>query len=492
MLLEMKDINKSFANNQVLTGVSLSVDKGEILALLGLNGAGKSTLVNILCGVYTDYEGDVIFDGENLNKLDITGRRDKGIYMVPQHVAIVDMVSVGENIFIGEWPKGRLGVSQKIINEKAAEQLKQYGVNQDPKRLAGELDLVDKRKLNIIRAIFSNAKLIILDEPTTALSKKDRNELFSFVKKLAASGTSFIFISHYLDEVVEIADRVKVIRDGMGFDCEGEITEQKLAALIVGQDVELMHHEKVDLTDKEISLDVKGLCAEFCDEVSFQLRAGEIVGFVGDNESGARHTVRALMGLNPAKKGEISVRGKKLKRIPKETQEALASGLVYISNDRQKEGLCSIFSIFTNISNGILKLFLANKAGIINKSREREMCEKYFRRMNVKAESSATLVSSLSGGNQQKVVVGRALACQPEILILDEPTVGVDIHTREAIMTIVDEMAQQGKAIIYISNDFNELIRISDRFVIFKDGKISHDVKNEGMQIDELMTLRDN
>ncbi len=491
MLLEIKNVSKSFGTMQVLKNVNMQVEKGEIHSLLGLNGAGKSTLVNIISGLYTEFEGDIIFDGENINQLSVLESQKKGIYMVPQHAAIVDEYTLAENIFIGNWPmKNQTVIDRKSMLERAQVLLNEYGVNISAEEKAGNLSLIDKRKLNIIRALYSNAKLIILDEPTTSLSTNDRKELFYFVRNLSAKGTSFIFISHYLNEVLELSDNITVLRDGCAYrDESGERTEDSLSKLIVGSDVTLMKRTPGTIRE-DYMLECEDLTGEGVDHISFSLHTGEIIGLIGHPGSGVREMVQMLYGIRKASGGKLRMKGKDIP-LPKKTYDAMEQRIIYIPNDRHKDGLVSIMSIAQNISLGILNLKLRKTLGVLDEKVEAENIDRYYDVLKIKASSPQQAVGELSGGNQQKVVVAKAMCCEPEVLILDEPTIGIDVHTREEIMKLVDKMTTEGKAILYITNDYSELLRICDRVVAFKDGKIIHNVENHGLSIEEVMEMRD-
>lgn len=495
MLLQVKNVSKSFSM-KVLDNVSMQVGEGEVHALLGLNGAGKSTLVNIICGIYSDFEGEVLFQGKNINKLSVLERQEEGIFMVPQHAAIVPEYSLAENIFIGKWPLKRRGVidHDKMFTD-AKRELEAYGLTQDPKMKAGKLSLIDRRKLNIIRALYSNAKLIVLDEPTTSLDADDREELFDFVRDLCSKGTSFIFISHYLDEVMKISHNITVLRDGRAFSHKMDKSDAAAAAVvlskeIVGEDVELAQRSELEIEGKANMLECHDLVGDCMNGISFEVRAGEIVGMCGLPGSGLRETARGLFGQGTLKSGTIKMNGKEMP-IPKTSLEAMRRKLIYIPNDRHLEGLVSIMSIYKNISLGILNLKLRKAGGVLDEKKEAENVARYYDVLEIKAKSPQEPASVLSGGNQQKVVVAKALCCEPDLLILDEPTIGIDVHTREEILKLVDNLTILGKSAIYITNDYQELLRICDRILIFQNGKVIQNLKNEGLDAETIIEFMD-
>ncbi|MEG1473760.1 MAG: sugar ABC transporter ATP-binding protein [Christensenella sp.] len=495
VLLEIRNVSKNFGVTQALSDVSLVVEKGTVHSLLGRNGAGKSTLVNIIAGLYPQTSGTVVFEGKDIKELNIFERQTLGIKLVPQHENIIPHLSIAENIFLGILPvKGNRLVDWKTMNELADKELKKYGLDVDPTMEARKLSSVDTRKLNIIRAMYGGAKLIILDEPTTALSNKERNELFAFVNELKAKGTAFIFISHYLHEVINLSDDITVVRDGKayrGIEDGVEANEEYLSRLIAGEDVVVTKREiKYDYKPEDMVLRCTNLCGESIDDVSFEIFKGEIVGFIGLPGSGSRETCRALFGLNKLESGEILYNNEKI--TVKTPGEALQHGIAYISHDRHREGLLPLFTINENIGTIVMNKQLKRPMGMIDKKGEREISEKYKDILNIKCNSIDDQISSLSGGNQQKVVVGKYLSSEPQLLILDEPTIGIDIKSREEIIGTVNDMTKHGVAVIYLTNDFEELLRVADKLIFFKNFKIVAMVDNKDLSIEGVTQLRDN
>ncbi|NEU31366.1 sugar ABC transporter ATP-binding protein [bacterium LRH843] len=495
MLLKVENIYKSYGSKEVLTNNNLEVKKGEIHALVGKNGAGKTTLVKIISGVIDDYEGNIIFNNKNINKLSVIERQNEGIYVVPQHAAVIPEFSIAENIVLGTWPKDKAGlVNWKRIHESAEKALTEYGLEFDLNMKVKDLSLVDQRKLNVVRALFSKAKLVILDEPTTALSAEERDSLFEFIKKQSEQGTSFILISHYLEEILKLCDTITVNRDGQSYTGykKGEVDEATLSALIVGESVELLERSDDEKTKKkEVALECKSIVGSGMKNVSFQVGHGEILGLVGFPGSGAREICRALSGLNPITEGQIYLNGKELV-IPKNPSRAVEQKVIYVSFDRHKEGVVQLLSIKENISLSILNSSLKKMFGFINQSEEDKNAGNYFDKLNIRASSVDEEVGNLSGGNQQKVVLSKALSCQPEVLILDEPTVGIDVKSREEILSLIDDLTKKsGLTVLYYTNDFNELLRISDRLLFFEGGSLMNDKLNIGLTSEEVMRIRD-
>lgn len=495
MIIEVDGVSKNFGATQALKDVSITVREGTIHALLGRNGAGKSTLVNIIAGVYPASSGRVLFKGEDIKDLNIFERQSMGIRLVPQHESSIPDLSVAENIFLGLWPKKANGVvNWDEMYKVARKELLQYGLDVDPKTKIRELSSVDTRKVNIIRAMFGGAALIILDEPTTALTDRERADLFGFIRKLRDTGTAFIFITHYLNEVMELSDDITVIRDGKAYEGKPEgvtVTEEYLSSLVAGETVKLTHRELIkDFTQREKVVECKNIVAQDVDGISFDIYKGEILGIVGFPGSGAREMCRALYGLNRIAEGDVLMHGEK-KRI-RSPEEALKQRIAYISHDRHREGLTPQFTINYNIGLTIMKTVLKKPMGFIDKRKEREISSYYVEGLKVKCNSIDDLISSLSGGNQQKVVVGKYLATTPEVLILDEPTIGIDIKSREEIIGTIDQMTKENVSVLYLTNDFEELLRVADRLLFFRDNKIVGEVMNENLAIEDITHIRDN
>ncbi len=493
VLLEVNNISKRFGATQALKNAGLVIRKGTIHSLLGRNGAGKSTVVNIIAGIFPQDNGEVIYKGKVLKNESVFKRQEMGIRMVTQHASVIPELTVAENIFMGLWPKNKHNlVDWKKMHQMAQDELDSYGLHVDPGAKVKTLSPVDMRKVNIVRAMYGGAELVILDEPTTALSSKEREELFGFINELKAKGTAFIFISHYLNEVVRLSDDITVIRDGMSFqtDEKESVTEEALANLIAGEDVSLTTREKIkENIENDLILECKNINSKRLNNVSMKLYKGQILGIVGFPGSGAREICRALFGLEKVTAGKIYLKGKKLDI--KNPSVALKKKIAYISHDRHHEGIVSMLQIKENIALPILNTALKGKLGLLDTRKETEISAHYCDMLKVKSNSVYDKLSSLSGGNQQKVVVGKALSSQPEILILDEPTVGIDIKSREEIIAIVDELTKKGLSVIYLTNDFDELTRIADRLIFFNEGQLGHETINNDLTQDDVVNIRD-
>ncbi|MFV0451049.1 MAG: sugar ABC transporter ATP-binding protein [Propioniciclava sp.] len=491
-LLHVHEVSKAFGATQALSDVTLDVHAGEIHSLLGRNGAGKSTLVNIIAGIYPPSSGQVEFEGRDIRHENIFARQQLGIRLVPQHENSFIDLSVAENIFTGILPTRGGLVDWKHIHEVVRGELAAYGLAVDPMTPVRQLSSIDARKLNIIRAMHRGTKLVILDEPTTALTNHERAELFTFVRELKEQGTAFIFISHYLGEVLDLSDDITVLRDGRMFtvDDMSRVTETDLAHLVAGEAVALTQRRRAEeATRAPVFLAAKGLTGTNLRHVSLDVRRGEVLGVVGFPGSGAREFCRALFGVEHLQSGTVTVDGTDV--TPASPEEAIAQGIAYISFDRHREGILPNFDVNENIGISSQAGKLRLPLGFINLTQERVEAEKYADALKIKCQSVDDSINSLSGGNQQKVIVSRLLDTDPRLLILDEPTVGIDIKSREEIISAILDLTHHGMSAVYLTNDYDELLRVADRLVFFSDGEVMTILENEGITIDELTDMRD-
>lgn len=488
--LEVINLSKSFSTTHALKDANLKIKKGTIHSLVGRNGAGKSTMVNIIAGVYKQDKGCVMFEGKDISHQRLKERQDMGIRLVTQHASIVPNMDVAENISLGLWPKNKLKIIDwKSMHERAKKVMEEFGLNVNPYLMLRELSPVEQRKVNIIRALFGGGKLIILDEPTTSLSIEDRENLFHFIKQQAKSDITFIFISHYLEEVLNISDEITAVRDGETFSGVGLSSQKELANLIAGEDVELTMRDPEKVIEDRYLFECEDLSTKFLEPTSLKIKKGEIVGFVGFPGSGAREICTTIYGLTKKHSGNIKMHGKKIEI--KNANDALKNKICYLPDDRHAYGIVPIMTIKQNIGLSSMKGKLRSSLGLLNLKKEESIANNSLKALSIKARSIDDQASSLSGGNQQKVVLAKVLACDPELLILDEPTIGIDIKSREEIMRLIQSLTVMGLSVIYITNDFDELLRIADRVVIFNKGKIVEDVKNENLTPEKVIEIRD-
>jgi simple sugar transport system ATP-binding protein len=474
-ILRTRDIVKRYKAVVALDRVSVNIRRGTIHGLLGENGAGKSTLVGLISGLISPTEGTVEFAGEEVQGFDVKQMEARGVFLVTQEPMIVESMSVADNLMLGHWPVKRgftKTVDQRALMANAVKALEGTGL--DPRMSARELSAVAKRKLNILRALYSGGKLLILDEPTAALTLADRDHLFSFMQSLKAQGVSFVFISHYNEEILSICDGVTVLRNGRlagEMDNLDGIDSDAMSELVIGRDVPLFHRTRGEReTSSDASWQVSGLEARNINIDSFSIKPGEIVGFAGLPGSGAKEFGLALFGLNRASRGRIKHDGREMD-FPDHPQTAFANGIAYLSDDRHRDGLVGLQSIAQNIT--MSSLAKVSKAGVIDAPAERSVVKRYFEHLRVKAATPKVLLGTLSGGNQQKVCLGRVLATDPKLLILDEPTRGIDVGAKHEIYNVIYQLAERGCAIVMISSELPEVLGVSDRIVVMRQGRIA-------------------
>lgn len=480
-ILELKNISKSFPGVKALDNVSLRLNEGEVLALVGENGAGKSTLIKIITGVYTPDEGEVRIYGK---KVTMTSSRDafeNGINAVHQERNLINTFTVAENILMEKITKQMLSkVNIKLINEEAGKYLKIVGLDVLPNQDVDSLSAGQKQMLEIARALSSDARIIMLDEPTASISIKEAEILLDTVRRLREQGFSFIYVSHKLEEVFSIADSVCVIRDGKNAGpilTIKELDRNKLITMMIGRSENTKGYPPRDMSNQPVVLEAKEISSKFCPhKCSFKLHQGEILGWYGLVGAGRTEVAREIIGIDPILKGQLYINGKAV-RI-KTSKDALKKiHIAYVSENRNEEGLFLAHSIKTNISSSIWKK-ISNRIGMLDIKKEKVTAEKYKSELEIKTPDINQLVNNLSGGNRQKVSISKSLAVSPEILIIDEPTVGIDVKTKAEIYDIIWKLSQEGMPIIIISSDMPELIRISDRILVFRDGYICGELTN--------------
>ncbi len=474
VILRLDRLSKTYGAFTALNAVTFDVRRGTIHGLLGENGAGKSTLVGLIAGLRAPTRGGIVFDGRAVSGFDVKAMEQAGVFLVTQEPMIVGQLSVAENLLLGHWPARGGLVDWKRLRAQARRMLE--GERIDPAALAEELTAVDRRKLNILRALFSGGRLIILDEPTTTLTMSDRAVLFDFMRELKGRGITFIFISHYNEEILDICDAVTVLRDGSlagGSDDLSRMTSERLSELVLGRGLQLFRRDRDP--DKQggsgNSLQVSGVAAPNVRVESFSIARGEVVGFAGLLGSGAKEFAQTLFGLNPASTGRLHVgAGGGDALLPRGPAEALARGIAYLSDDRRRDGVVGLLSIAANISLSSLRAL--SRFGFVRRHAERAMVGRYFRELGVKAPGADVAVDTLSGGNQQKVCLARLLATGPQILILDEPTRGIDVGVKEDVHRTVDALTARGLSVIVVTTDLDEMSRIADRVCVFSGGAI--------------------
>lgn len=471
-ILELQNISKAFPGVQALDNVSFDVRPGEVHALIGENGAGKSTLIKIVAGVYDQDAGEICFQGETMRIQNPRHAQSLGIAAIYQESSLYPDLSVAENIFMGHHPRrGRLGlVDWEEMYARAEDLFDTLNVDTDVQAMVGGLSVANRQRVEIAKALSHDAKVLIMDEPTAALAQQDVEALFETVRLLRDRGVAIIYISHRLEEVFELADRVTVLRDGQLVDTKpvSEVTEGELISMMVGRTLDNLF-PKEDAEIGQPVLQVQNLTREgLVEDVSFEVRRGEIVGLAGLIGAGRSELAQVLFGIHPAQSGTVELNGKQVSI--KNPRQAVDLGLAYIPEDRQHQGLILPMSVQANITMAILDNL--TQFGFVSYRSEREVASEYVDRLQIRTPSLSQVVRNLSGGNQQKVVVSKWLVSDPEVLILDEPTRGIDVGTKAEIHRLMSELAQRGLGILMISSELPEILGMSDRILVMRQGKI--------------------
>jgi rhamnose transport system ATP-binding protein len=472
-VLKLEDISKIFPGTKALDHVHFELQKGEVHALLGENGAGKSTLIKVITGVHEPETGKIYVYGEETRIEDPNVARKLGIAAIYQHATAYQHLSVAENIFIGhEHMKGRLKqIDWKQNNQKAKELLDSLGGDIDPTVPMGNLSVAKQQLVEIAKALSCEAKILIMDEPTAALSEAESEELYRITENLRDKGVSIIFISHRFEDVERLADRITVFRDSkyIGTWNKGEISNDELVKHMVGREITQLFPKKEAKIGKELLRVEKLGRIGFFKDISFSLHEGEILGLTGLVGAGRTEVAQCIYGIESADEGTIYINNKKIKN--KNTKEGLKNGIGYLPEDRQLEGLLLSWSIADNITLPALKKY--TKHGMLDKKKLLRNAKKIAEKLEVKASSVFDSADSLSGGNQQKVVVGKVLECDAKIIILDEPTKGVDVGSKSSMYEIMAELANQGYGILMISSEMPEIIGMCDKVVVMSSGRVA-------------------
>ena len=473
-ILEVKNICKSFHTNLVLNNVSMAVKKGEIHALVGENGAGKSTLVKIIGGIYEKDSGHIYIDGEEVKFNHPLESMSAGISIVHQELSLVPNLTVGENIYLRREITNAFGFNDwKEINRKSREVFERIGVDIEPTELLGKLSVGMQQLVEIAKAIALDSKLIIMDEPTSSLSEVEIEELFNVVRGLRDQGISIVFISHKLSELFALCDRLTVLRDGefIGTVDIAHSDTTEVIRMMVGRNIDQLYPPHSSEITDEVILKCENLSRYgFVKDINFELHTGEILGFAGLVGSGRSESVRALIGADKKSSGRILLEGKEVNI--KKTSEALKNRIFYVSEDRKTSGLFLMSEVITNVIAGCFRSF-KRSLGMLNKAKMEQETRSYIKQMDIRPDNPHMRVLDMSGGNQQKVLLSMALATAPKVLIVDEPTRGVDIGAKSLIHKKLRELAENGVGIIVISSEMPEIIGLSDRVVVFRSGQIS-------------------
>jgi rhamnose transport system ATP-binding protein len=484
--LETIGISKSFPGVKALERVDIKLYPGAVTALVGENGAGKSTLVKILTGVYAPDEGRILLNGEEIRIPNAEAAFHRGITATHQETVLFDELTVVENIFLGHEIRSRLGLLDwRAMQAKARAILAELEVDLDPGAKLSELAIARKHLVAIARALSVDAKIVIMDEPTAALSHKEVEELYAIIAKLKREGKAILFISHKFEEIFRIADHYVVFRDGraVGSGEVAEATPARLIALMVGRTVDQIF-PKVAAPLGATVLSVRGLRhpTEFAD-ISFDLRKGEILGFYGLVGAGRSEVMQVLFGITRPSAGAVELDGRPIQIS--QPADAVSAGIVYVPEERQRQGVVLALPVFQNIT--LPSLGRTTRNGFLNLAREFELSRRYATRLDLRAASLDQEVGTLSGGNQQKVVIGKWLATEPRVIILDEPTKGIDVGSKAAVHAFMGELVGQGLAVIMVSSEIPEILGMSDRVVVMREGRIVDIFDRAGLSAETLV-----
>ncbi len=484
--LQMQGVSKRYPGTLAVDGVDFDVRAGEVHALMGENGAGKSTLMKMLAGSFDDYTGTIRIGGAEARLDSPAAAKRQGIGMVYQELSLARPISIAENLLVGRLPvKRKFFLDRERMLSEARRCLERVGLDLDPLKTIDEISQHEAQLVEIAKALGNRPCILVLDEPTSALSREEVERLFEIIRDLKRGGLAIVYSSHHLPEVFRIADRVTVLRDGKKIETRdmGEVTPQSLVRMMVGQSIDQFYHRR-DAKPGETALRVRNLTrAGFFHDVSFEARRGEILGIAGLTGAGRSELARSLCGLDPAHYGSVELEGKPLEfgSYP----ESVRRGLVYLSEDRKNDGLFTRLSITQNMTAAVLPKH--SRGGFYFVGKDRPLALQLMKRLQVAASSEEEVAGNLSGGNQQKVLLGKWLAAEPKVLILDEPTRGVDVKAKRMIHEAVTELADRGTAVLLISSDLPELAGLSDRAVVMREGRLIGEMKKEALSEESIL-----
>jgi len=484
-LVEMRGIEKRFPGVHALKDMQFDLKAGEVHALMGENGAGKSTLMKILSGVYSKDAGEVLIEGKAANPNGPREAQELGVGIIHQELSLMNDLTAAQNIFIGREPRGRFGLLDEAkLNQQAASIFKQMNLELDPRTRVDELSIAKQQMVEIAKALSYKSRVLVMDEPTAALNDAEITELFAIIRQLRSEGVGVIYISHKMDEIKRISDRVSILRDGEYVDTRNsaETTIEQIISMMVGRNLELEELVVPDVSDFDTALEVKNLNrGRTVKDVSFSLKKGEILGFAGLMGAGRTEVARVIFGADRLDSGEILVNGEPTKI--KTPSDAVEAGIGYLSEDRKHFGLFLGMDVRSNIAMASMDQF-SSAAGYMDETGMATAAKNYIAQMGIRTPSDTQETQFLSGGNQQKVVIAKWLLRNCDILIFDEPTRGVDVGAKSEIYKILNELASEGKAIIVISSELPEILRVSHRIAVMCEGNLTGVLKAQSTQED--------
>ena len=488
--VEFKGINKYFPGVKALDDISFSAESGKVYAFLGENGAGKSTLLKIMNGDYIADGGQLLINSKVCNFESPKDALKHGVSVIYQERQILNEMTVAENVFLGDWVKKSNGfIDYDVMNKKTAEISKRFGLDIEPDDKVNKLSIAYQQMIEIMKTINRNSEIIAFDEPTAALSDKEITILFSIIEKLKQEGKVIFYVSHRMNEISQIADEVIVFKDGRLVGCkkQSEVSEDELIRMMVGRPLgqifdELDRNEDIG----DVCLELDNVTTDHVDNISFKARKGEVLGFAGLVGAGRTEIMNSIFGIDKIHEGRILLNNKEI--IINSPKEAIKNGIALVPEDRKDQGILPNISVQGNISISILKSLL-NKIGTINEKKEGEIANKNIMKLNIKTPNAEKLISQLSGGNQQKVILARWLETNPQVLILDEPTKGIDVGAKAEFYNIIQECAKLGMAVIVISSELQEVIGLSHRIIVVKEGHISGELLREDASEESVLKL---
>lgn len=488
----MRKITKTFPGVKALDEVDFSLERGTVHALMGENGAGKSTLMKCLFGIYTPDSGEIYIDGKKVSYKDPKDALDSGVAMVHQELNQVSMRSVAENIMLGRFPNKYGIVDAKKMNQETQDLFDKLGLNFDPKKIIGKYSVAERQLIEIAKAVSYDAKILVLDEPTSSLTESEVDKLFEIINKLRKQGVGIIYISHKMEEILSISDFVTVMRDGKFIDCKpaNELSKDEIIKLMVGRKIDASNLKTDEYIKDEVMLEVKNLTGKYkptVTDISFDLKKGEILGIAGLVGSRRTELVETIFGLRQKASGQIFIHGKEVEN--KNPIEAIKNGFALVTEERRATGIFPYAAIRLNATIANIKKYA--KHSIVSDKALKEDTNKVIESMEVKTPSQSTKIMNLSGGNQQKVIIGRWLLTDPDVLLLDEPTRGIDVGAKYEIYKLIGDLAKEGKSVLFISSEMAELQMVCNRIMVMSNGRLAGIEKNdENLTQEKIMALQ--
>lgn len=487
-VLQLRGISKSFGPTKALSNVDMDIYKGEIHAILGQNGAGKSTLVKILDNVYTEFEGQVVYNSQKISSKDMSGFFKNKLGVVHQEFPLVPHLTVAENIFLNKFPKKKIikTVNWEELNMITCKLLDSLNISVKPNALIKDLSMGERQLVAIAHALSKNPEVLIFDEATSALTENEVQIIFKLLQELVSKGVAVVYISHKIEEIMSLSNRITVLRDGFSVSTKEVKTTNKteLIKMMAGRDVSHQFPEKISCTEENDAIVVENLTGDLFKNCSFSIKHGEILGIAGLVGSGRPEMMKAIFGAKMIEKGSISINGKAVNI--KKPEDAIRNGIYFIPSDRRQEGIFPDLSIRDNTTMALLKSYC--KIGKINHKQEDDVTKEYIKKLNTKTRSGKQMIKELSGGNQQKVIISRWISGDGEVYMFDEPTRGLDVGVKYDVYELLNKIKSAGKAVLMISSELPELLAMSDRIIVMHDGRIVLETANNDLEQETILS----